>query len=356
MLIGFLIFSIIPTDFAAASSVSPTESFIINNLYNPNQTIATRLTNATSSSDPDTAGGREALSESLGLWMKYALSKNDKNLFDTSYQLLNSYFTTSQGSVYWKLSSDGTSHVTTNAMIDDHIIIESLYTAFEQWKSPEYKTTADKLSNTSKTHNMLNGYFVDYYDFNSLYTVDNITLSYIVPSALNQMLKYQQLDKATVTKNINLLKSLPTDNSFFPKSYVAKTKKYIYDNQINMIDQVYIALHRAENGVSSPALYTLLKTDFYKHNQLVSGYDRLSKSPNLNAECPGLYGLTILYALEAGDQHFAVDLYNRMIMLRVSDQTSPYYGGYVFDNDSYSFNNLYALVGEQTLINLGLVY
>lgn len=340
---------------SAAAPGSPTESFIIGKLYNPNQTIATRLTDGSSSLDPNMAGGREALSESLALWMTYAVRKNDKSLYKTSYDLLNKYFLAPEGTVYWKLNQDGSSQVSTNAMIDDHLIIEALYKGYSQWNVPAYKQTADKLSNASKTKNIVNGYFVDYYDFNSGYQPNQLTLSYIVPGALTQMLNNQQIDNAIWSRQIDLLNTLPMDNSFFPKTYDVVTNQFTYDSTINMIDQVYIALHRAEAGTSSPALYNLIKTDFYKSNRLISSYDRITKAPVSDLECPAQYGLTILYALQVNDKSFALDLYKRMIALRVSDKSSPYYGGYVFNNDTFSFNNLYALLAEQKLNTMGLI-
>ena len=51
---------------------SPTVSFVQDHMTNPNGTIATYLQDATSER-ADIVAGREALSESLGLWMQYAV-------------------------------------------------------------------------------------------------------------------------------------------------------------------------------------------------------------------------------------------------------------------------------------------
>ncbi|PZD96296.1 glycosyl hydrolase [Paenibacillus sambharensis] len=344
-----------PAAHASAVTLSPTEAFIQTHLYNPNGTIATRLSSAQSSADPNMAGGRESLSESLGLWMNYAVLKNDAALFKSGYdQLLRNYLSAS-GLVYWKLSADGTSGVTTNALIDDHKIIDALYSANQKWGKPEYKQMADKLSTFSRTNNGRSGLFADYYDEMSGYVSESVTLSYIVPSALKRMYSNRQIDKSVMNQNLNLLKTMPTDGTFFPKNYNIATKQFTYDSTINMIDQVYIALHRAQNGQTSPALYKLIKKDFYAYKYLVAGYDRTTAAPSVTFECPALYGLSILYALESGDRSFALDLYNRMTVWRVNDPQDPMYGGYVSGGDSYSFDNLYALLAEQALINLKLI-
>ncbi|CAM4375009.1 hypothetical protein [Paenibacillus tarimensis] len=344
-----------PAAQASAVTFSPTETFIQSHMYNSNGTIATRLSSTQSSSDPNMAGGRESLSESLGLWMTYAVLKNDAALFKSGFDQLQRNYLSTSGLVYWKLSADGTSGVTTNALIDDHKIIDALYSANQKWGNPEYKLLADKLSTYSRMNNGRNGLFTDYYDENSGYVSESVTLSYIVPTALKRMYNARQIDKSVMNQNLNLLKTMPTDGTFFPKNYNIKTKQFTYDSTVNMIDQMYIALHRAQNGLASPALYKLVKKDFYAYKYLVAGYNRASAAPSVTFECPALYGLTIMYALETGDRSFALDLYNRMIVWRVNDPQDSMYGGYVSGGDSYSFDNLYALLAEQALINLKLI-
>ena len=68
-----------------------TEQFIEKWLVNENGTLATYMKDS-DSEDEDLVKGREALSESLGLWMEYTLQKEDKVLFEEAYQQLNRYF------------------------------------------------------------------------------------------------------------------------------------------------------------------------------------------------------------------------------------------------------------------------
>ncbi|MFC7558780.1 hypothetical protein ACFQY3_06865 [Paenibacillus farraposensis] len=83
-----------------------TKRFIAKNLTNPNGTLATYLQKA-KSVNPELAAGREALSESLGLWMQAALASDDQAAFEKSYETLNRYFVTDQDYIAWKLSPEG---------------------------------------------------------------------------------------------------------------------------------------------------------------------------------------------------------------------------------------------------------
>lgn len=62
---------------AVKSAGSSTEEFITKHMTNANGTLATYLQPGTSA-DPDIVAGREALSESLGFWMQYAVKKRDQ--------------------------------------------------------------------------------------------------------------------------------------------------------------------------------------------------------------------------------------------------------------------------------------
>ncbi|WP_347177524.1 hypothetical protein [Paenibacillus sp. BR1-192] len=68
-----------------------TAAFIEEHMTNDNGTIATYLKPA-ASVNPDIVAGREALSESLGLWMRTAVISGNRARFDDSVQLLTTYF------------------------------------------------------------------------------------------------------------------------------------------------------------------------------------------------------------------------------------------------------------------------
>lgn len=241
---------------------SPTVSFVQNHMTNPNGTLATYLQDAPSE-DEDIVAGREALSESLGLWMQYAVAKNDQVLFEQAYDQLTTYFLMPQNYIAWKLDANGASHVTTNALGDDFRIVDALLKAADQWgQSREEKLTiASEIVRTLTQSVQNKGYYVDFHDFAHGNTPDTATLSlvYVDLRALQAMEQHEMLEPGTYAKYESLLKGMPNDGLFYPKTFNVETKKYTYDDTINLIDQLIVANHLTVIGRKPDKLITFLK-------------------------------------------------------------------------------------------------
>lgn len=326
---------------------SPTEQFILQHMMNANGTLATYLQEGTSDT-PEIPAGREALSESLGLWMQYAILKEDQALFDRSLEVLNRWFITPESYIPWKLSEDGRTEVNTNALVDDLRIIDALYKAFDLWGGETYRDLANQLSNTATSYLLKDGIFVDYYDFLRKESSDVISLSYLDMSAMANMLRDERLPAAIYQKHKTLLMNMPNDGRFYPKRYNLAQAAYKYDNSINLIDQLLVALNCADIGRASDELLTFIKGEFAQRQQIVGRYVRATGQPDVSYESPAVYGLSILLSLRLGDVEFAKQLLARMLELRGQDNAYP--GGYVFDQNTHLFDNIYPLIAEQQLL------
>ncbi len=146
---------------AMRTSLHPTHYFIENHLMNPNDTIATYVKEDTNK-DSDFVKGREAISESLGLWMMYGIEVSDQALFDKSVQSLQIYFLDRRGMVYWRLDPLGQPNVSTNALVDDLRILEALHLGYEKWEDTRYLELFQTISDFMLSHNVKNGYFIDF--------------------------------------------------------------------------------------------------------------------------------------------------------------------------------------------------
>lgn len=336
--------------YRAQPQVSPTATFITSHMVNENGTLASRLLPAPST-NPDIVAGKEALSESLGLWMQYALMTDDPKSFEHSYTLLNQYFLNpDKHYIYWKLEPDGQSKVNTNALGDDFRIVGALLQASTKWKQQNYYTTAKQIVDTLLASGQQNGYLVDYHDFEHGYSADVLSLTYIDVPALEQMKQTSMITAQEYTKYTDLLRNTPNDGVFYPRTYSVATGKYNYDDTINLIDQLILALHRSELGQPSTELITFMKKEFAQHHQLAGRYKRADQTADVAYESPAVYGLAILLALQDKDQAWAEQLYAQMITMRGWDQAYP--GGYVFDGDTHIFDDLFPLLAE-TLLQKG---
>ncbi|MET3196896.1 glycosyl hydrolase family 8 [Gottfriedia sp. OAE603] len=330
-----------------------TEKFISSNMVNKNGILATYLKDE-ASTNPTLAAGREALSESIGLQLTYLVQKNDRKTFETYYQSLNKYFISEEtGIVYWKLEKDGTTNVTTNALVDDWRIADALFKAGEKWNIQKYITTAKNICNAINTYNKNNGYIVNFYDEQYKKSSDKVSIFFVDPTALNYMSKYNLIDSETYNLMNSLLKNTPNDGVFFSENYNVITKTYQNESRVNMIEQLYIAYFLKLAGKDSTSFYSFTKEQFIKNKMLFGQYDRATRRPLVKYESNAVYGMLILYALQMNDQKFAKSVYQRMRKFEITDKKSPYYGGYVIKTKSgyntHIFDNLFPLLAKQEL-------
>ncbi|WP_322907032.1 glycosyl hydrolase [Paenibacillus campi] len=325
---------------------SPTASFIEQSMVNANGTIASYLKPAPST-DPNVVAGREALSESLGLWMQYTLLENSQPDFDRSYQLLNQYFMSPQHYIWWKLQPDGQSIVHTYALGDDLRIVSALLEAYGRWNVPGYLTTSKQITDTLWQYGLNNGYLVDYHDFEHNTSSNLLSLTYIDTLAFERMKQYGLISDELYERHMQLLRTIPNDGLFYPRTFDVINGKYGYDTEVNLIDQLIIGLHLAEMNRPPDKLVAFLKQQFAEDGHLYGRYYASNHQPAVRYESPSVYGLAILLAVQMNDRAWAQQLYERMIMFRAS--TGSDIGGYVSDGDTHAFDNLLALLAETTL-------
>ncbi|MBY0205559.1 glycosyl hydrolase [Paenibacillus cucumis Kampfer et al. 2016] len=331
--------------------VSPTVAFVKEHMTNPNGTLATYLQEA-ASERADIVAGREALSESLGLWMQYALASDNEDMFEQAYKQLQTYYVI-RPDIYiaWKLDPQGKSHVATNALGDDLRIMGALLQAADRWNQgrADKLATASALSRTLTQRTEQQGYLVDFYDFKSGHSTDTLSLVYVDLLALEAMRDHQMLDPEVYSRYEDILHKMPDDGLFYPKSMNVNTKAYTYDEKVNLIDQLIVANHVMEMGHKPDKLIAFLKKEFGTRGKLPGQYDRRTQKPAVDYESAAVYGLSILLAVRSGDPNWAKQLYQHMITLRGQDTRYP--GGYVFDGNTHLFDNLFPLLGETYLYN-----
>lgn len=323
-----------------------TERFIAAHMTNSNGTLKTYLADAPNLS-PDSASGHESLSEALGLWLQYAVEKQDRSLFEQNYTLLTKYFLSKEGLIYWKLSPSGAAHVTTNALVDDLRIIQALFAAEQLWGNAEWKAMANKIGGYIAAHLVKRSTLVDFYDSKYRNSPDTLTLSYLNVPVITKLSKQRILpDEITATIR-QLSDRLPNDGVFWPKQYHTATLRFHYDNSVNLIDQLLISLQLLEIGRPSDGFYTFIKNEFTRSGVIYGSYDRSSRIANKRYESPAVYGLVILYSLQVNDTPFAAAVYKRM--KHFQQQSGTYAGGYVSQHNTHIFDNLYPMLAELRL-------
>ncbi|RSL35097.1 hypothetical protein D7Z54_00550 [Salibacterium salarium] len=326
-----------------------TEAFIQRWLTNDNGILATYILDG-DVEDEDEVKGREALSETLGLWMTYALEKQDKALFEKSYQLLRRYFLEESGFVFWKLNESGETDVSANALIDDIRIAGVLYKAGESWNKREYIETASRITAYAALNNENQGILTDFYEREDHYASEFITLSYIDGQTLQYLRSKGTLAPQVSESTIEVLKQAPMKQGFYPKTYNVEENHYVYDESINMVDQALVALHQSEIGIGSKDFLQFIRSEMEQRGLVHGIYDRKTKQPLVEYESPAIYALLIMYCLEIGDVSLAEDIRTQMKQFLVTRRHSKYYGGYsIHEQDTHIFDNVLPMLAEQQM-------
>lgn len=327
-------------------SLSPTQAFIEKWLMNSNGTIATYVL-PDEEFDTDLAKGREALSESLGLWMQYAIVADDQKLFEKAYQTLVAYFMEEDGFIYWKLNELGTSEVYTNALVDDLRIMEALLQAQKKWGG-DYGATAVNIGEFWKTQSQ-SGFLTDYYDSQYGYSGKTLSLSYIDPVAIESMWERGLLDEETAQRTIGVLREAPIKAGFYPKSYGARG--YRFAEEVHMVDQALAAYHQAKVGIVSEDFLEFVRKEM-SEGVVYGRYKLGNGQPTVEYESPSVYGFLLMYSMEIGEKELAEQIYRRMIAFRNDDKDSPFYGGYSVDKsgNTHVFDNLVPMLAEQVYL------
>lgn len=326
-----------------------TEEFIYRLLQNENGTIATYIKD-NGETDEDLVRGRESLAETLGLFMYYALNKDDQNLFNSIYQQLTDYYLKDDGFVNWKLNEDGTSNVEANALIDDIRILYALLMADEKWNDAQYMITAALISEYLNEHNVTKGIYTNFYDQEQNYASSDISLSYIDIQGIEALVERDLLDKVIVDNTSDVLLQAPLKNGFYPEIYNRDKNEYTYSENINLVDQAILAYHYAQAGNRSEEFLEFIKNEMENRNLIHGMYDLETKEPTVKYESPAIYGFLILYALEIEENDLALAIYDRVKEFQVTDKNSEYYGGYsITDGNTHIFDNLIPLLAEQEM-------
>ncbi|ANF94876.1 hypothetical protein [Paenibacillus bovis] len=325
---------------------SSTAVFMQSYMTNSNGTVASYLKDKPST-DPNIVAGREALSESLGLSMQYALLSDDPKAMEQQVQLLQTYFLSPQHYIWWKLDASGHAQVNTNALGDDLRIVGALLDAYERWGQTSDLAIAREITDTLWAQNQKQGYLVDYHDFVHDTSSDLLSLTYVDIHTFQRMKQYGLMTDEQYRRYGDLLQHMPNDGTFYPRTYDVNSKQYNYDDTINLIDQLILGIHLAEYGQSPDQLVAFMKKEFSQQHRLYGRYDRSTHQPAVDYEAPAVYGLAIQLALRMNDRDWAQQLYERMIQFRAAD--GPYQGGYVADGDTHAFDNLIALLAETQL-------
>lgn len=240
----------------------------------------------------------EYLSESIGLYMEYLLHIADEKNFHQQYEKLINEFISEQNNllyIHWKLTEEGS----TNALIDDKRIIRILQEGSKKFNDERYSKLAEQLNESISISQLVEGYTVDFYDWNLKLAANRITLSYL------------EKDSLITEKTFNLLKNVDDTAVFFSEYYDIEAKQYVENNEVHMIDQLLIAINRLDINKPSDTFKKWIEQEWETQGMIYGRYSRISLEPMVEYESLAVYYYLYIYFLKLKEDLLAEEVLQR---------------------------------------------
>ena len=295
--------------------------------------------------------GKDVLSESQGLVMMAALERNDRELFDRTWNFTKNHLMKS-GIAAWYVSSAGVP-ADVNALLDDLRLWHALYQAGKKWTDGSYAADAAEMLAAMKDLCLdEKNRPVDFTNLEDKSRSDTISLQYLDLAALKAMAEVDPDFEEVYQTAENILLDGKISESFplFYKNYNYTARSYDSGN-LNSAEALYTLWNLSRAGLLPEDSLNWLRDRVMKgtlaaryriNGEVVSGY---------NFHSTAVYGLAALIALASDDADMFEMALRRMDRQLILDADDVYFGAYSQPKAVvYSFDQLIPL-----LVNVSLM-
>ncbi len=291
----------------------------------------------------------EVLSESQGLGLLYAVSVQDKDLFDNILGYIKA-FLWKEGLAAWRMEDGKAGSV--NALIDDLRIYRALVEAEKLWGG--YASEVRLCEEALLERAVSDGKFVDFYDFQNRVYASRFTLCYGDMQAM-QLLAEGTGDLGAARayeKTLELLERGQISNEFpLYYSWYNYDKEQYEKDDLNTAEAMMTLLHLARQGklknntlewIRTQMAGEGLKMRYSVKGEVVSGY---------NQESTAVYAILVMIADEIGDDSLRAQALNKMEKMHITNTEFLYNGAYGMEDGSgiTSFDQLMPMLAYRAL-------
>ena len=293
--------------------------------------------------------GKDVLSESQGLMMRYALSADDRTLFDETWRFTRDSMTVG-GLSAWYVNAQGVK-AKANALLDDLRIWYALRTASRKWGG-DYAEAAFGLQ-AAMAQKCLNssGQLVDFVDFDTGKQAETISLCYLDLEILEALAQDAPVfSNAYFQARDTLLNGrISGDFPLYYSSYSYADSAYS-EADLNTAEALY-TLWNLSRVRSLPAESLAWLRERVEKGDLAARYHvNGTAAEGFTYHSTAVYGLAALIALEAGDGQTFELAVRRMERLCVTDWGDQMYGAYrQKGSPAYAFDQLIPLLVNTAL-------
>ena len=321
------------------------QAFIDNQLTSAYGGIYTNYQNTAQTGELST--GHEILSESMGLLLEYARLTGDQHLFDQTADYIHDYLLI-DNILLWRILEKSDPITDVSATIDDLRIYQTLTLAKQQWPlNDSGNEIFEILENQLPTKGFHNSYLVNYYSSARPTEDKTVEIAYINLAAIKSLAATKtELSAAVETNRQLLLGSFISETlPLYHKSYDPQKGSYSNtDGKINILDSLMVMQNLAEAGVYSPQSIAWLEEQTLS-GTLYSYYDPDTGIALDNQESSAAYGIAAQIGAALGNEFLTSNALTQLKKHQVTVQHDPFYGGFGYNNNAYSYDNLQALLG-----------
>lgn len=291
----------------------------------------------------------EVLSESQGLMLLYAVSIQDKELFDRVFGYVKSSMW-KEGLAAWETEDGQTGDV--NALIDDFRIYRALIDAEALWGDYASDIQVYEAALTDKT--IYKGKYVDFYDFKNKQYASRFTLCYGDLKAMELISERgdnPELEKA-YENALGLIERGQISNEFplYYSWYDYEKERYEKDD-LNTAEAMMTLLHLAQQGKLKNNTIAWLKAQMAGEGLKVRYTVKGEVAKGYNYESTAVYAILVMIADEIGDSSLRAQALKKMENMHIVDAALEYNGAYGMEDGSgiTSFDQLMPLLAYRRL-------
>lgn len=291
----------------------------------------------------------EVLSESQGLGLLYAVSIQDKELFDRILSYVKNKMWV-KGLAAWKVEDGQAAGV--NALIDDFRIYRALYSAENLWGG--YAAEINICETLLAEQGISRDGYVDFFDCQTREYASRFTLCYADLRAMNMLVEKtddQEIKKACENAEQLLLRGQISNEFPLYYSWYNYDKERYENDDLNTAEAMMTLLHLARQGkLKNNTIDWLkarmagegLKMRYNVKGQTVKGYDY---------ESTAVYAILVMIADEAGEEELRAQALKKLEKMRIADMSLEYNGAYGMEDGSgiTSFDQLMPMLAYRQL-------
>lgn len=287
--------------------------------------------------------------ESMGQVMEYAALVGDQELLENAAAGVEKYFRAPEGYYYWKINTDDKSGETSSALVDD-LRLAKAYGIANQANPGRYDPEIKKLADVILKFDVdANGYPCDYYDGEGKITADDVSLFYLDVKTMDLLGRYNSKWLVPSQKAKEILLNIPDNKyGFYPKAFNVRTKKYVVEDTVNMVENLYTALDAEDAGKNTRNFAVFLKKQM-KKGKIYNHY-KLNGAPSVDDESTAVYALAVRFLMRHHETEAAAQCYRRLVDFQI--QAPDQFAGGFGDADGglvYAFDQLETLLMLQTM-------